>query len=121
MLFCTFKASAITSKTTMYLFETLSKVITFKSNAISNWIYKPCIQYTRKEGETSNGSGKFSHNLCANKKSCYNKQNFKAGRHGHQHIFMKDKPQTKRTTANNLNSDLKIKGGNLGTFKSLPP
>ena len=33
---------------------------------------------------------------------------------------MEHKPQTKRTTANNLNQDLKIKGRKLGTFKSPP-
>ena len=59
MLFCTFEASAITSKTIVYVFEILSKAITSTLNAISNWINKPRMQYTKKQRKTSNGSGKF--------------------------------------------------------------
>ena len=36
MLFCRFKASAITSKTIVYVFETCSKIITSTPNTISN-------------------------------------------------------------------------------------
>ena len=121
MLFCTFEANAIISKTIVYVFETLSEGITSTPNAISNWINKPRMQYTNKQHKTSNDSGKFSQNLCASKKSCYNERNCKSGRHGCRHTFMKHKPQTKRTTTNNLNPYLKIKGRKLGTFKSPPP
>ena len=82
MLFCTFKVSAITSNTIVYVFETLSEVVTSTPIAICNWINKPHIRYTKKHCKTSNGSGKFSHNLRASKKSCYNKGNCKLGRHG---------------------------------------
>ena len=34
---------------------------------------------------------------------------------------MKNKPQTRRATTNNLNQYLKIKGRKLGSFKSPPP
>ena len=54
------------------------------------------------------------------KKFCYNEQNYKSGRHGCQHTFMKHKSGTKRTTTNNSNQDLKVKGNKLGTFKSSP-
>ena len=121
MLFCTFEASAITSKTIVYVFETLSKVITSIPNLISNWINKPHMQYTKKQRKTSNGRGKFSQNLHASKKSCYNERNCKSGRHGCQHTFMKHKSRTKRTTTNTLNWDLKIKGRKLGTSRSPPP
>ena len=40
MLFCTFKVSAITSKTIVYVFETLSKTVTSTPIAICNWINK---------------------------------------------------------------------------------
>ena len=59
MLFCTFKASVITSKILVYVFETFSEVVISTSNALSNWINKPRIQYTRKQRKTSNGSGNF--------------------------------------------------------------
>ena len=82
MLFCTFKASAITSTTIVYVFEILSEVVTSAPIAIYNWINKPRIRYTKKYCKTSNGSDKFSHNLCTSKKSCYNERNCKSGRHG---------------------------------------
>ena len=82
MLFCTLKAITITSKTVVYVFETLSEVVTSTPIAIYNWINKPRIRYTKKHCKTSNGSGKFSHNLRTSKKSCYNEQNCKSGRHG---------------------------------------
>ena len=105
----------------MYVSDTLSKVVTSTPIAICNWINKPCIRYTKKHPKTSNGSGKFSHNLCANKKSCYNERNCKSERHGRWHTFMKHKPQTKHTTTNDSNQDLEIKGRKLETFKSPPP
>ena len=70
ILFCTFKASAIPSKTIVYIFEVLSEVVTYTPITISNLINKPRFRYTKKEGKTSNGSGKFSHNLRACKNSC---------------------------------------------------
>ena len=121
MLFCTFKASATTSKTIVYVFETLSEVVISIPIAICNWFNKPRIRHTKKHRKTSNGSGKFSHNLRASKKSCYNERNCKSGRHGRRHTFMKRKSRTKRTTINNSNQDLKIKGRVLGTFKFPPP
>ena len=120
ILLCTFKASAITSKTIVYIFETLFKVVTSTPITICNWINKPHIRYTKKYCKTSNGSGKFSHNLRASKKSYYNVRNCKSRRHGRQHTFMKHKSQTKHTTKNNSNQDLKIKDRKLRTFKSPP-
>ena len=118
MLFCTFKASAITSKSIVYVFETLSEVVTSTPIAICNWINKSRIQYANKHRKTSNGSGKISHNLRASKKSCYNELNCKSRKYGRWYTFVKHKQQTKRTTTNNSNQDLKIKGKKLGTFKS---
>ena len=60
MLFCTFEASTITSKTIIYVFEILSKTITSTPSAISNWIDKPRLRYTKKQRKTSHGSGKSS-------------------------------------------------------------
>ena len=121
MLFCTFKATVITNKTIIYVFETLSKVVKSTPIAICNWINKSRIRYTKKHRKTSNNSGKFSHNLRASKKSGYNERNCKSGRHGCQHIFMKHKSQTKCVTTNNSSQALEIKGRQIGTFKSPPP
>ena len=121
MLLCTLKASVNTCKTIVYVIETLSDVVISMPIAMYKWFNKPCIRHTKKHHQTSNGSGKFSHNLCASKIFCYNKRNCKSGRHGCRHTFMKRKSRTKRATTNNLNQDLKIKGRKLGTFKSPPP
>ena len=121
MLFCTFKATTITSKTIIYVFETLSEVVSSTPIAICNWINKPHIQYTKKYCKTSNGSGKFSNNLRTSKKPSYNEQNCKSGRHSCQHTFMKHKSRTKRATTNTSSQDLKIKDRKFWTFKSPPP
>ena len=118
VLLCTFKAKCTTFKTIIYIIETLSEVVISTPIGIYKWFNKPRIRNTKKHCKTSNGNGKFSHNFCASKKSCYNKQNCKSGRHGCQHTFMKRKPRTKRATTINSNQDLKIKGRKLGTFKS---
>ena len=49
ILFCAFEVSAITSKSIIYIFETLSKVITSTPNVISNWLNKPHMRYTKKQ------------------------------------------------------------------------
>ena len=82
MLLCTFKATVITCKTIEYVLETLSEAIISTPIAIHKWFYKPRIRHTKKHCKTSNGSGKFSHNLCASKQPCYNERNCKLGRHG---------------------------------------
>ena len=81
MLLCTFKAKVITYKTIKYVLETLSEPIISTPIAIHKWFNIPWIQHTKKHCKTSNGSGKFSHNLCPNKQPCYNKGNCKSGRH----------------------------------------
>ena len=48
ILFCIFEASTITSKTIVYVFETLSETTISTPNAISNRINKPQLQYTKK-------------------------------------------------------------------------
>ena len=121
MILCTFKATAITSNIIVYVFETLSKVVNSTPIAICNWINKLRIRYTKKHCKTSNGSGKFSHNLRASKKSGYNERNCKSGKHGCRHTFMRHKSRTKRATTNNSSQDVKIKGRKFGTFKSPPP
>ena len=75
MLFCTFKATTITSKTIVYAFETLSEVVNSTPITISNWIDKPRIRYTKIHHKTCNGSENNSHNLRPSKKSVYNEQN----------------------------------------------
>ena len=82
ILLCTFKASVTTYKTIVYVIETLSDVVISTPIAMYNWFNKPRIRHTKKHCKTSNGSGKFSHNLCVSKTCCYNKQNCKSGRHG---------------------------------------
>ena len=121
MILCIFKATAITSNIIVYVFDTLSKVVNSTPITICNWINKPCIRYTKKHCKTSNGSGKFSHNLRTSKKSGYNERNCKSGRHGRQHTFMRHKSQTKRATTNNPSQDVRIKGRKFKTFKSPPP
>ena len=104
-----------------YVLETLSETITSTPNAIFNWINKQRLIYTNKQRKTSHDSRKFSQNLCANKNLCYNKRNFKSGRHGRQHTFTKQKSRTRHTTTNSLNPDLNIKGRISGGFKPQPP
>ena len=118
MLLCTFQAKVTTCETIVCAIKTLSEAAISTPITIYKWFNKPGIQHTKKNLKTSNGSGKFSHNLRKSKKSCYNKRNCKTGRHGRRHTFMKRNSQTKRTTTNNTSQDLKIKGRKLGTFKS---
>ena len=73
MLLCTFKASNTTCKTIVYVIETLFDVVISMPITMYSWFNKTRIRHTKKHCETSNGSGKVSHNLCASKKSCYNK------------------------------------------------
>ena len=116
MLFCTFKARVTTCKTIVYVIDNFSDVVISTPITMYDQFNKPHIRH-----KTSNGSGEFFHNLCASKKSCYNKQNCKSGKYGCRHTFMKYKSRTKRVTIDNSNQDLKIKGRKLGTFKSPPP
>ena len=64
------------------LIETLSEVIISIPVAIYIWFNKPQTRHTKKHCKTSNGSEEISHNLRANKKSCYNKRNCKPGMYG---------------------------------------
>ena len=81
MLLCTFKASSTTCKTIVFVIETLFDVVISRPIAMYNWFIKPRIRHTKKHCKTSNGSGRFSHNFRASKKSCYNGQNCKFGSH----------------------------------------
>ena len=81
-LLCTFKAKVITCKTIKYVLETLTEAIISAPIVIHKWFNKPRIQHTKKHCRTSNGSGKFSHNLRASKQPCYNERNCKMGHHG---------------------------------------
>ena len=103
MLLCTFKAKVTTCKTIKYVFKTLSEVVLSTPTTIHKWFNKPRIQHTKKHRKTSNNSGEFSHNLRASKKSCYNERNYKSGRQGCQHTFMKRKSITKCAATNNSN------------------
>ena len=62
----------------VYLIDTLSNVVISTPIALYNWFNKPRIRHFKKHRNTSNGSGKFSHNLRASKKSCYNERNCKS-------------------------------------------
>ena len=82
VLLCTFEAKVTTCKTIVYVIEILSKVVSSTPIAIYKWFNKPRIRHTKKHCKSSNGSGKFSHNLRASKKSCHNKRNCKSGIQG---------------------------------------
>ena len=118
MLLCTFKAKVPTCKTILYIIGTLFEVVILTPIAIYKWFNKSQIRHTKKHRKISNGSGEFSHNFCVSKKSCYNEQNCKSGRHGCRHTFMKRKSRAKRATTNNSNQNLKIKCRKLGTVDS---
>ena len=81
MLLCIFKAKVTTCKTILYVIETLSNAVISTPIAIYKWFNKPRIRHTKKHCKTSNGSGKFSHNLRASRKSWYNERICKSGRH----------------------------------------
>ena len=117
ILLCKFKAKVTTCKTIKYLFVTLVKVVISTPTATHKWITKPWIRHTKKHCKIGNGSGKFSHNLRASKRSCYNEWNCKSEIHGCWHIFMKHKSLPKHAATNNSNQGLKIKVRKLGTFK----
>ena len=76
MLLCTFKAKVTTCKTIEYVFETLSEVVIPTPTAMYKWFNKPRIRHCKKHRKTSNGIGKFSHNLRTSKNSSYNKRNY---------------------------------------------
>ena len=82
ILLCTFQAKNITCETIVCVIKTLSKAVVLTPIVLYKWFNKPRIQHTKKHRNTSNGSGKFSHNLCKNKKTYYNERNCKTGRHG---------------------------------------
>ena len=109
MFFCTFEASTITRKTIIYKLKTMFKTNTSIPKAISNWINKLWLCYTKKRRKTSHGSGNFSKNLRASKHLWYNERNYTSGSHGHWHTFRKYKSQTRHTTMNTSNPALKIK------------
>ena len=119
MLFCIFQAKVTTCETIVCVIKILSKAVISTSIAIYKWFNKPRIPHTKKHCKTSNGSGKFSHNLRKSKKSCYNERNCKTRKHGRWHTLMKRNSRTKWTTTNNTSQDLKIKGRKLGI--SNPP
>ena len=118
-ILCLFQAKVTTCETIVCVTKRLLKAVISMSIAIYKWFNKPGIRHTKKHCKTNNGSGKFSHNLCKSLKSCYNERNYKIGRHGCQHTFMKRNSETKRNTTNITSQDLKIKGKKLGT--SNPP
>ena len=121
MLFCTFETSAITRKAIIHMYNTITKTIISTPNVISNWINKPRIWYTNNRRKTSHGSGKYSKIFRASKNSWYNKRNYKSGRHGRRHKFLKHKSGTKLPSTDTSCPDLKIKTKKSGVFKSLPP
>ena len=118
MLLCIFQAKVTTCEIIVCVIEILSKSVILTPIAIYKCFNKPQIRHTKKHRRASNGSGIFSHNLRKSKKSCYNKRNYKTGRHSCRPTFIKRNSRTKRTTTKHTSQDLKIKGRKLGTFKS---
>ena len=69
-LFFICKVSSITRNTSTYLYETITEIITYAPNILSNWIKKPRHRRHNKQYKTSHDGGKFSQNLRAWKNLC---------------------------------------------------
>ena len=89
-------------------------------NLVPKWISKPRLQQHKNHGKTSHGAGKFPQNLRASKKSRYNEQTCKSGRHNQQHTFMQYKSKNRTTTTNMPNLEFEVMARNKGEIK-LPP
>ena len=88
-------------------------------NTFPNWISKSFIQKHKNRSKVSNGAGKSARNLWICKKSQYNLQNYKSGRHNQYHTFRRCKPKYKSISTNIPSFGLKVKGIKNG--KTKPP
>ena len=90
-------------------------------NLFPQWISKPCIRKHKNHSKTSNGAGRFAHNLCECKRSQYNVWNCKSGRHNRHRTFGHHNTQYKPTLTNIPYYGLKDKGGKNGKTKTPSP
>ena len=117
ILLCSWKVGSITKNTNTRLHETLK----YTPTIFSKWISKPRRQRHKKCHKTNHGARKFSQNLRASKKLCYNERNYKSERHSRQHTFAYCKSQNKNTSTNNPNQGLEIQGRNKEEIKLPTP
>ena len=78
-------------------------------NIFPQWISRPCIRKHKNCSKAKNGAGRFAHNLCACKKSWFNVQNCKSGRHNQRHTFRWHNTWYKPSLTNIPYYDLKVK------------
>ena len=90
-------------------------------NIFPHWISKPCIRKHKNHSKASSGAGRFAQNLRACKKSRYNVQNCKSGRHNRCHTFRRCNSQHKPTSTNIPYNGLKVKGKKNGKTRTPSP
>ena len=86
-----------------------------------HWISTPWIRRYKNHSKVSSGTGRFSQNLCAYKKSQFIVPNCKSGQHNRRHTFRHCKLQHKTTLTDIPYTHLKIKGRNNGKTKIFSP
>ena len=105
-----YNCNNIAKRKVTHLGSSIAHVFRLTLNVIPQWISKPQIKRSYKHQKASSGAGRFALNLRICKKSHYDVQNCKSGRHNWHHSFKCHKPRYKPISTNISYNGLKVKG-----------
>ena len=108
-------------KKVTHLGTSIARVCQTALNVIPQWTSKPRIRKPNKYRKASSGAGRFAQNLRTCKKSHYNIQNCKSGRHNQRHSFKRHRSQHRPISTNIPYDGLTVKGRNTGITKPPSP
>ena len=103
-------------KNITHLGTSIVRVCQSTLNIFSQWISKPRIRKPKYHRKSSSGAERFAQNLCACKKSQYDVQNCKSGRHNRRHTFKCHRSQYKPISTNISYNGLMVKGRKRGNI-----